>query len=122
MDFKVGGTHKGITAIQMDLKIDGLTPEIIEEALEKTHKARNYILDDIMLKVIPEPRKEHVSKYAPKMISTDDRRWIRSARSSARGGKVIQKICAECDCQDRHRRRRQRVHLWASIRRMPTVR
>ncbi len=58
MDFKVAGTHKGITAIQMDLKIDGLTPEIIKEALEKTRKARLYILDDVMLKAIPEPRKE----------------------------------------------------------------
>lgn len=58
MDFKVGGTKKGITAIQMDLKIDGLTPEIIKEALEKTYKARLYILDEIMLKCIPEPRAE----------------------------------------------------------------
>ncbi|MFR7949598.1 MAG: polyribonucleotide nucleotidyltransferase, partial [Acutalibacteraceae bacterium] len=65
MDFKVGGTKKGITAIQMDLKIDGLTPEIIKEALEKTYKARLYILDEIMLKCIPEPRAE-LSKYAPK--------------------------------------------------------
>ncbi len=70
MDFKVGGTHTGITAIQMDLKIDGLTPAIIKEALEKTRKARMYILDEIMLKAIPEPRAE-VSKYAPKMISTN---------------------------------------------------
>ena len=69
MDFKVAGTHDGITAIQMDLKIDGLTPEIIKEALEKTHKARIYILDEIMLKAIPEPRAE-LSKYAPKMLST----------------------------------------------------
>ena len=71
MDFKVAGTQKGITAIQMDLKIDGLTPEIIKEALEKTHKASNYIIDEIMLKCIPEPRKE-LSKYAPKMMSTVD--------------------------------------------------
>ena len=69
MDFKVGGTKKGITAIQMDLKIDGLTPEIIKEALEKTYKARLYILDEIMLKCIPEPRAE-LSKYAPKMLTT----------------------------------------------------
>ena len=53
MDFKVGGTKKGITAIQMDLKIDGLTSEIIKEAFAKTHKARNYILDEVMLKAIP---------------------------------------------------------------------
>ncbi len=94
MDFKVAGTHEGITAIQMDLKIDGLTPEIIKEALEKTHKARDYILDEIMLKAIPEPRKE-LSKYAPKMLSTKipvDK--IREVIGS--GGKVIQKICAEC--------------------------
>ena len=56
MDFKVGGTHKGITAIQVDIKIDGLTMDIIAEAFEKTEKARNYILDDIMLKAIPAPR------------------------------------------------------------------
>ncbi len=95
MDFKVAGTHKGITAIQMDLKIDGLTPEIIKEALEKTHKARDYILDDIMLKVIDKPRAE-LSKYAPKMITISipvDK--IREVIGS--GGKVIQKICAECD-------------------------
>ncbi|MFR1804724.1 MAG: polyribonucleotide nucleotidyltransferase, partial [Faecalispora jeddahensis] len=69
MDFKVAGTHEGITAIQMDLKIDGLTPEMVKEALEKTHKARDYILDDIMLPQIPAPRAE-LSKYAPKMLST----------------------------------------------------
>ncbi len=95
MDFKVAGTHEGITAIQMDLKISGLTPEMIKEALYKTHKARDYILDDIMLPVIPEPRKE-LSKYAPKMLSTIipvDK--IREVIGS--GGKVIQKICAECD-------------------------
>lgn len=95
MDFKVAGTHDGITAIQMDLKIDGLTPEIVEEALAKTHKARDYILDEVMLKAIAEPRKE-LSKYAPKMLSTVipvDK--IREVIGS--GGKVIQKICAECD-------------------------
>lgn len=95
MDFKVAGTHEGITAIQMDLKIDGLTPAIVEEALAKTHKARDYILDEVMLKVIAEPRKE-LSKYAPKMLSTVipvDK--IREVIGS--GGKVIQKICAECD-------------------------
>ena len=69
MDFKVGGTHKGITAIQMDLKVHGLTPAIIKEALEKTYKARLYILDEIMLKAIPEVRAE-LSPYAPKMLTT----------------------------------------------------
>ncbi len=69
MDFKVGGTHKGITAIQVDIKVDGLTPEIIKEAFAKTHKARDYILDEIMLKAIPAPRAE-VGKYAPKMLQT----------------------------------------------------
>ena len=66
MDFKVAGTHKGITAIQMDMKIQGLTPAIIKGAIENTHKARTYILDEVMLKAIPEPRKE-LSKYAPKI-------------------------------------------------------
>lgn len=94
MDFKVGGTKEGITAIQMDLKIDGLTPEMVKEALEKTHKARNYIIDEIMLKAIPEPRKE-LSKYAPKMLSTQiPVEKIREVIGT--GGKVIQKICAEC--------------------------
>lgn len=95
MDFKVAGTKKGITAIQMDLKIHGLTPAIIREALEKTHKARLYILDEIMLKCIPEPRAE-LSKYAPKMLTTtvevDKIREIIGP-----GGKIIQRICAECD-------------------------
>ena len=94
MDFKVAGTHKGITAIQMDLKVDGLTPEIIKESLEKTRKARLYILDEIMLKAIKEPREE-VSKYAPKMLTTKihpDK--IREVIGS--GGKVIQKIQADC--------------------------
>lgn len=95
MDFKVAGTHKGITAIQMDLKIDGLTPEIIKEALEKTYKARMYILDEIMLKAIDTPRKE-LSKYAPKMLSkTIPVDKIRDVIGT--GGKVIQKICSECD-------------------------
>ncbi|MBO4429319.1 MAG: polyribonucleotide nucleotidyltransferase, partial [Clostridia bacterium] len=67
MDFKVAGTHKGITSIQMDLKIDGLTPEIIRAAFERTHKGRDYIIDEIILKAIPEPRAE-ISKYAPKVI------------------------------------------------------
>ena len=93
MDFKVAGTHKGITSIQMDLKIDGLTPEIIAEALEVTHKGRDYIIDEVILKAIPAPREE-VSEFAPKMISmkipTDK---IREVIGS--GGKVIQKITAD---------------------------
>ena len=68
MDFKVAGTKKGITAIQMDLKVHGLTPEIIKEAFAKTHKARDYILDEVMLPVISEPRAE-LSKYVPKMVT-----------------------------------------------------
>ncbi|MBQ8921576.1 MAG: polyribonucleotide nucleotidyltransferase [Oscillospiraceae bacterium] len=95
MDFKVGGTHKGITAIQVDIKVDGLTPAIIKEAFEKTRKARLYILDEIMLKAIPQPR-ETVSDFAPKMLQTRvpvDK--IREVIGS--GGKVIQKISAECD-------------------------
>ncbi len=93
MDFKVAGTHKGITAIQMDLKIDGLTPEIIREALATTHKGRDYIIDDIMLAAIEKPRDE-VSEYAPKMITmhiNPDK--IREVIGS--GGKVIQKIVAD---------------------------
>ena len=95
MDFKVGGTHKGITAIQVDIKVDGLTPEIIKEAFAKTHKARDYILDEIMLKAIPEPRPT-VGKYAPKMLQTkvpvDKIREV-----IGQGGKVIQKISADCN-------------------------
>ncbi len=95
MDFKVGGTHKGITAIQVDIKVDGLTPEIIKEAFAKTHKARDYILDEIILKAIPEPR-ENVGKYAPKMLQTkvpvDKIREV-----IGQGGKVIQKISADCN-------------------------
>ena len=93
MDFKVAGTHEGITSIQMDLKIDGLTPEIIHEALVTTHKARNQILDEIILKAIPAPR-EDVSKYAPKMIIMHiDPDKIREVIGT--GGKVIQKIVAD---------------------------
>ena len=97
MDFKVAGTHKGITAIQMDLKVHGLTPEIIKEALDKTYKARLHILDDVMLKAIDAPRKE-LSKWAPKMLTTKihpDK--IREVIGS--GGKVIQKIQADCNCK-----------------------
>ena len=93
MDFKVAGTHNGITAIQMDLKIDGLTPEIIKQALETTHKARLYILDEVMLKAIDKPR-EDVSEFAPKMISMKIKPdKIREVIGT--GGKVIQKICAD---------------------------
>ena len=67
MDFKVAGTHKGITAIQMDIKIHGLTRPIIEEAIARTRKARLYILDEVMAKTIAEPRAQ-VGKYAPKII------------------------------------------------------
>ena len=66
MDFKVAGTHKGITAIQMDIKIHGLTREIVEQAIYRTKEAREYILDEVMLKAIDKPREE-VSEYAPKI-------------------------------------------------------
>ena len=93
MDFKVAGTHKGITAIQMDLKIDGLTPEIIRNALTTTHTARDYIIDEVILKAIPAPRAD-VSEYAPKMISMKIKvDKIREVIGT--GGKVIQKICAD---------------------------
>ena len=93
MDFKVAGTHKGITSIQMDLKIDGLTPEIIKAALETTHAGRDYIIDEFLLKAIAEPR-ETVSKYAPKMVTIHiDPDKIREVIGS--GGKVIQKIVAD---------------------------
>jgi polyribonucleotide nucleotidyltransferase len=93
MDFKVAGTKKGITAIQMDLKNDGLTMEIIENALDITYDARCEILDQIMLPCISEPRKE-VSKYAPKMLTMHiDPSKIREVIGS--GGKVIQKIVAD---------------------------
>ena len=93
MDFKVAGTVKGVTAIQMDLKNDGLTMEIIADALENCRKARLEILDQIMLPCIAEPRKE-VSEYAPKMISMKiPVEKIREVIGS--GGKTIQKITAE---------------------------
>lgn len=93
MDFKVAGTKKGITAIQMDLKVHGLTPEIIKEAFAKTHKARNYILDEIMLPVISEPRAE-LSKYAPKTtcIQIDP---SKIGDVIGKGGKVIKEIQAD---------------------------
>jgi polyribonucleotide nucleotidyltransferase len=93
MDFKVAGTHKGITSIQVDIKNDGLTPEIIKEALEKTRKARVYILDEIMLKAIEQPR-EKLSDFAPKIITTNiDPDKIRDVIGP--GGKIIQKIIAD---------------------------
>ena len=96
MDFKVAGSKKGITAIQMDLKVHGLTPAIIREALDKTYTARCEILDDVMLKCIPEPRKE-LSKYAPKMLTTK----IPVEKISeviGKQGKVIQSIQEQCEC------------------------
>ena len=93
MDFKVGGTEKGITAIQVDIKNDGLTYQIIEEAFEKTRNARMGILNEIMLKAIPAPRAD-VSPYAPKMIKfsihPDKIREV-----IGKGGSVIQKITAD---------------------------
>ena len=93
MDFKVAGTHKGITSIQMDLKIDGLTPEIIKKAFEQTHAGRDYIIDEVLLKAIPAPRAE-VSRYAPKMTTMKiDPDKIREV--IGKGGSVIQKIVAD---------------------------
>ncbi len=93
MDFKVAGTHKGITSIQMDLKVDGLTPEIIKKAFADTHKGRDYIIDEIILKAIEAPRAE-VSMYAPKMTTMHiDPDKIREV--IGKGGSVIQKIVAD---------------------------
>jgi len=93
MDFKVGGTKDGITAIQVDIKIDGLTYDIIKEAFEKTKVARDYILDEVMLKQIAKPRAE-ISKYAPRIITTKiDVDKIRDVIGP--GGKMINKIIAE---------------------------
>ena len=93
MDFKVGGTEKGITAIQVDIKCDGLTYEIIAEAFERTRKARAHILDDIMMPVISKPREE-VSKYAPRIVSTViNPEKIKDVIGP--GGKMINKIIDE---------------------------
>ncbi|MCL1842442.1 MAG: polyribonucleotide nucleotidyltransferase [Defluviitaleaceae bacterium] len=93
MDFKVAGTKEGITAIQMDIKVDGLTPEIIRQSLEQTRTARNMILDDIMIPAIAEPRPE-ISPHAPKIsiirINPDQIAEVIGSK-----GKVIKRIMAE---------------------------
>ena len=97
MDFKVGGTRRGITAIQMDIKVDGLTYDIVAEALEKCRKGRLFILDEIIKPCIAEPRAE-LSKYAPKMFSMQipvDK--IKDV--IGKGGKVIQEMCANFNCK-----------------------
>ena len=93
MDFKVGGTEKGITAIQVDIKVDGLSYKIIEEAFARTRKARQYILDDIMKPVISEPREE-ISKYAPHIITTQIK--VEKIKDViGKGGETINKIIDE---------------------------
>ena len=97
MDFKVGGTRRGITAIQMDIKVDGLTYDIVAEALEKCRKGRLFILDEIIKPCIAEPRAE-LSKYAPKMFSMQipvDK--IKDV--IGKGGKVIHEMCANFNCK-----------------------
>ncbi len=97
MDFKVAGTKKGITSIQVDIKNDGLPYDVIWEALTKTRDARYYIIDEVLLKTIPEPRKE-LSPYAPKVIrmSIDPEKI---SEVIGKGGKVIQKIVADTGAQ-----------------------
>ena len=93
MDFKVGGTEKGITAIQVDIKVDGLSYKVIEEAFTKTREARKHILEDVMLPVISEPRKE-ISKYAPRIVTTT----IKPDKIKdviGKGGETINKIIDE---------------------------
>ena len=97
MDFKVAGTHKGITAIQMDMKIKGLTFEMIEQAFAQTGRARAYILDEVMAKAIAEPRKE-LSPYAPK-IATMTIDVDKIAEVIGTRGKVIKKIIEETNCE-----------------------
>ena len=93
MDFKVGGTKDGITAIQVDIKVDGLTYDIIEQAFERTKVARDIIIDDVILKAIPAPRAE-LSKYAPKIVNTKiDIDKIKDVIGT--GGKTINKIIDE---------------------------
>ena len=97
MDFKVAGTKEGITAIQMDLKNDGLKHEIVKKAFEITREARFQILDEVMLQALPAPRKE-LAKTAPKMIQMQIKPdKIREVIGS--GGKVIQKITADTGCK-----------------------
>ena len=118
MDFKVAGTKKGITAIQMDLKNDGLTMEIIKNALDITYDARCEILDQIMLPCIAEPRKE-VSKYAPKMVIMHiDPDNIRDV--IGKGGICHPEDRGRHRRQDRHRRRRHHPHR-RSRRRQPAT-
>ena len=107
MDFKVAGTLKGITAIQMDLKIDGLTPEIIWAALTTTHAARNYIIENVMLRAIPAPRPD-VSKYAPKMITMhiNPGLYPRCHRQRRKGHSEDYRRHRR---EDRHRRRRNHL-------------
>lgn len=97
MDFKVAGTERGITAIQVDVKVEGLSLKIIKEALDKTYKARLKILKDVMLKTIEKPRRE-LSKYAPKLvvykIAVDKIKDIIGP-----GGKTVQKLCADYECK-----------------------
>ena len=93
MDFKVGGTEKGITAIQVDIKVDGLSYEVIKEAFERTRIARKYILENVMLPVISEPRKE-ISKYAPRIVSTKIK-VDKIKDVIGPGGKMINKIIEE---------------------------
>ena len=93
MDFKVGGTEKGITAIQVDIKVDGLSYKVIEEAFTKTREARKHILEDVMLPVISDPRKE-ISKYAPRIVTTT----IKPDKIKdviGKGGETINKIIDE---------------------------
>ncbi len=93
MDFKVGGTEKGITAIQVDIKVDGLSYDIIKEAFARTKKARKHILEDVMLPVISEPRKD-ISKYAPKIVNTKIK-VDKIKDVIGPGGKMINKIIDE---------------------------
>ena len=110
MDFKVAGTRDGITAIQMDIKIHGLTRPIVEEAISRTREARMYILDEVMAKAIAEPRKE-LSKYAPKIISMQiDPQKIGDVVGQR--GKTINAIIDETGVKIDIKRRWHRIHLW----------
>ena len=93
MDFKVGGTEKGITAIQVDIKVDGLSYDIIKEAFERTRKARKHILEDVMLPVLDKPRND-ISKYAPKIVGTQIK-VDKIKDVIGPGGKMINKIIDE---------------------------